>query len=93
MNGKDIKWSKEVKDFAAYSMSYSGVSDRVVVYLWNANCSASDDIQEVANSIMKTKEYKEIVGMLHRFTLYYGHDYVKAMIDIFKNDYGVEVTA
>lgn len=44
-------------------------------------------------SIMWSKDYRDIVKLLQRMTLYFGHDYVEDFRVIFKNEYGVEVTA
>ena len=101
MNGKDIVWSKEIKDFAAYCFGYSKVSQQAADYLWNVKnddvgsvyCNGDYDVQSTADGMMGTKEYKEIVKLLQRMTLYFGHDYVEDFIDIFKNECGVEVTA
>ena len=94
MNGKDVVWSKEIKDFAAYCFGYSGVSQQAADYLWS---NVAPDLllpfARTADGMMGTKEYKEIVKLLQRMTLYFGHDYVEDFIDIFKNEYGVEVTA
>ncbi len=105
MKGNDIVWSKEIKDFGAYLFGYTGVASKAADYLWNRTVSqlsfqdeitalnAHGEVVNVAESLMASKEYKDIVKLLKVITLYFGHDHIKDFVDSFKIDYCVEVTA
>ena len=102
MNRKDIIWSNEMKDFAAYLFGFTGVmSKRAADYLWNravgwynlghAGVIEEDVEQGIADAMMSLKEYKDIVRLLHSMKNYFGHDHPKEFVDYFRAYYSVEV--
>ncbi len=103
MNRKDVIWSNEIKDFAAYLFGFTGVSEQAADYLWNRAVSqltfqdettalnAHGEVVNVAESLMASKEYKDIVKLLHCMSVYFTHDYHKEFVDYFKEYYLVEV--
>ena len=101
MNRKDVIWSNEIKDFAAYLFGFTGVSKQAADYLWNravgwlkrdyTGVSIEGLEQEIADSMMLSKEYKDIVNLLHSMKNYFGHDHPKEFVDYFKEYYLVEV--
>jgi septum formation inhibitor-activating ATPase MinD len=105
VKGNDIVWSKEIKDFGAYLFGFTGVADKAADYLWNrivgqltfqdeiTALNAHGEVVNVAERLMASKEYKDIVKLLKGMTLYFGHDYIKDFVDTFKISYLVEVTA
>jgi len=101
MNRKDVIWSNEIKDFAAYLFGFTGVSKQAADYLWGravgwykrglTGVSEEGLEQEIADDMMSTKEYKDIVKLLHCLSAYFGHDHPKEFVDYFKEYYLVEV--
>ena len=102
MNRKDVIWSNEIKDFAAYLFGFLGVSEQAADYLWSRavgwyNLGHTGVIevegleQGIADVMMSLKEYKDIVRLLHSMKNYFGHDHPKEFVDYFKEQYFVEV--
>ena len=84
MDEKDIVWSREIKNFAAYLFGYTGVAGQAADWIYNLHVGY--------DSITETKRYKHIIKLLEGMTVYYGHDYVTDFLNVLEN-YGVEVTA
>jgi len=84
MDEKDIVWSREIKNFAAYLFGYTGISRKAADWIY--------DLHIGYDSIMETKRYKDMIKLLEGMTVYYGHDYVTDFLNVLE-DYGVEVTA
>ena len=103
MNRKDVIWSNEIKGFAAYIFGFTGVTEIAADYLWSravgqltfqdetTALNAHGEVVNVAESLMASKEYKDIVRLLHSMKNYFGHDYPKEFVGYFKREYLVEV--
>ena len=96
MNRKDVIWSNEIKDFAAYLFGFLGVTKQAADYLWCralGHAGVIEEVleQEIADVMMSLKEYKDIVRLLHSMKNYFGHDHPKEFVDYFRKYYSVEV--
>ena len=83
MDEKDIVWSREIRNFAAYLFGYTWISEKAADWIYG--------LHEGYDSITETKRYKDIIKLFEEMTVYYGHDYVKDFLNALEN-YGVEVT-
>ena len=108
MNGKDVVWSKEMKEMAVYCMTSSTAINKMAHYLvdiamndkemegieCSGECQHEIDIYNAALTkvIQKSKHFKDMKKFLQTASYYYGYNYYLDFINHI-NEWGLEVTA